>query len=261
LWDELVGLWATGLGPTGDVLRDVSGFSNDGSFVNITPGEWGVGDTVGYNLDFERSDNDYITVASSNALRISTSHSYSWWGTIESNPNFISPLMKGNYADAGSYGCLFYNSGPGEVWAYANGNNYVQLSPVGSLASGSSFRHWAITYDGITFRLYENGVETDSDSSVNQTFTANTEPLSLGINDGGGGNQNYGWDGKLANWMLWDRTLTPSEIQQLYVDSLAPLRTKRTMAYSVEEVVGLVYPIITRDGIHSKIFGHHIIQG
>ena len=58
LWRGLVGAYSMGLGPTGDKLRDVSGYGNDVTLTSMDPATDWIVDDGRYALDFDGS-NDY----------------------------------------------------------------------------------------------------------------------------------------------------------------------------------------------------------
>jgi len=84
-----------------------------------------------------------------------------------------------------------------------------------------TWKHLAGTYQNGTLRLYANGIEIAMGSGGSGLNSTLNESLFIG----GGGVSVYvtrgKWLGRLNRPCLWNRALTPSEIQQLYADPWA----------------------------------------
>lgn len=80
LWDGLIGAWVLALGATGDIVKDVSGRGQDGTFGNFNENNWIIGDNSrgrGYVYDFNgSSENINITPFTSDGV---TSHTFIMW--------------------------------------------------------------------------------------------------------------------------------------------------------------------------------------
>jgi hypothetical protein len=105
----------------------------------------------------------------------------------------------------------------GSLWKYRLGNSALQSTGVATAAD--RWDHVALTWDGSTARFYFNGTEEHNSAYIGLTTLAND--LYIGSLNGGvlGGL-------RVANAAVWNRALTPSEIQQLYEDPHAMHRLR-----------------------------------
>jgi Concanavalin A-like lectin/glucanases superfamily len=77
----------------------------------------------------------------------------------------------------------------------------------------TTFRHYAITWDGTTAILYVNGASNNSVAGGGNTFfTSTTTTFTIGKNEGSGGFMN----GSTDEVGLWSRALSSAEISSLY---------------------------------------------
>ncbi|MDO8685348.1 MAG: LamG domain-containing protein, partial [Clostridiales bacterium] len=74
-----------------------------------------------------------------------------------------------------------------------------------------TWTHIVATYDGTTQRMYINGVLQNS-APYNQPINSNTDQLFIGVYY----NPQYVFDGLMNNIMIFNRSLSGNEVQQLY---------------------------------------------
>ena len=199
---------------TGIVVNDACGTKNG----TINDANW-INGKYNYSLNFD-GINDFVSVGNS----ISKPTSISFWfdyDTIGISEGLI------------QYG---WNSGDyklfGTVWTTTGGNQLLLLIRT----SPSDFRYYRIAYEsnlssgwnnviisweGTTKKAYLNGVEqnliliSQAGSEPNSNDLLNTDVLEIGRAEAGGF---YYYDGALDEIALFNRSLTLSEVQQMYFD-------------------------------------------
>jgi hypothetical protein len=95
--------------------------------------------------------------------------------------------------------------------------NFTQTvsSPAGAMTAHiNEWAHVAITYDGVTVRIYLNGVQVGSGA-----FTLGplkTAAMGLGCKDGGSNSSTETFSGDLDDARIYDRALSVTDVKQLY---------------------------------------------
>jgi len=197
----LVGFWKCdeGIGST------VSDSSPNANHATLAPGlVWAAG-KFGSGISFNGSG--YLTVPNSSTLQLNNVFSIGAWvyPTILS-ASWRDIVMKGNdnYYLAGSSGGA--NGAPAFGGTYAGGPLYGATGlPL------NTWTHVAGTYDGATMRLYVNGMEV-ANKAQSAKPQVTTDVLTIG------GDPSYGqfWIGIIDEVRLYNRALTPSEMQGLF---------------------------------------------
>jgi hypothetical protein len=132
-----------------------------------------------------------------------------WAKAASVQPLFTSILSTGNPTDYARHfqieedgnGNYQVDVGDGDAADPANAPYYaIPLGPM----SMTAFQHIAVTYDGTTVRAYLNGSFTGSRPYANLAF----EVYKLCSNR----DQNYLFNGQVADAHVWDRTLGADEI-------------------------------------------------
>jgi hypothetical protein len=140
-----------------------------------------------------------VTVADSAALRLNGPFTIELWarsgGFANSWPGL---LVKG--ASGTSSGYLIWYSSNGQL--FFKRNNVSLGSPVGALTT--TWRHFAVTYDGTSLRWYVDGRQVTA-TAVQYPSNSGTAPLQLGRGD------QYGREG-LDEVAIYNRALTASQV-------------------------------------------------
>ena len=152
--------------------------------------------------------NSYIDVPHSTSLNIANSYSVEFWVyNLNNSGGWYSTVSKDNwFSNQG-----FINYIAATVIASVNcaaSNHATTTLPI------NAWIHIAVTYENNTLKVYKNGSLV---ATENQSFANATTSLRFGArhqNDGTGITNFF--FGKLDDIGLWNRALTPSEIQQLY---------------------------------------------
>jgi hypothetical protein len=211
LWDGLVGAWMPSLGVTGDTLRDVSGNGNHGTLTNMDAATDWVATSKGLALDFD-GVNDYVesqdsidamgssprTLSSSFEIRSTANQTIAGFGNPSASQWFYILIFQGKW----------YFSG------YAN--DFSIATPLPTLGK----HHLAVSYDSSDVRFYlDNLLIAQFAKTLNTQAGVLRIGLRAGFND-------FPLNGQVDSVYFHNRALSPQEIKQIYVDSLAPFRKK-----------------------------------
>lgn len=223
----LVGAWIPSLGPTGLTLKDVSGFGNDGVLTNMATDDWVVGEK-GYALDYDGVD-EYVDLGTSwDKLNGVGALSFSVWikSSVASFSGFDGIIGIGDSGDRplwlygkSTTSSIIWHSGTTTTQQDININAGVVVQNVWTCFSG--------TWDGVNGTLYQDGQVIGVDTSNGNVLkTLTNEPRRIG--DIGG---IATFDGEIGSLLIWNRWLSPNEIQKLYIDPMAPFRRRQVFGY------------------------------
>jgi hypothetical protein len=183
---------------------DSSGNNNHGL---LSGGATWVPGKVGSSVLFTGAPSK-VQVSDSASLDLTSAMTISAWVTASALPAWGGIVMKasdGNFSDG--YG-LYYRDVTGPLCGYIN--LYFTGSSCGVFTTTATFRHIAITYDQITLTIYIDGVVAGTLPATNAIST-NAAPLLIGQAAGG-----YGWQGKIDEVRIFNRLLSPTEINGLF---------------------------------------------
>ncbi|MFH2049895.1 MAG: LamG-like jellyroll fold domain-containing protein [bacterium] len=210
---NLVGHWKLD-DTSGTIAYDYSGYGNNGTLTNMTGNEWTTG-KIGGALEFDGT-NDEVIIADADILDDTEQLTMSVWvyaHTLDNNPR--GPLSKrvshtGNY----SYSMFFYNSDLLNVDINTQDNRFS--CPL--TFQEDQWYHIAVIYDGTLtaanrVSVYVDGTLIHTAYETSSAIANTSSPLVIG--------QLYGnslgyFDGLIDDVRLYNRALTPSEIQDLY---------------------------------------------
>ena len=191
---------------SGSTWYDLSGTGNNGTFGPSTAAPT-FSSGNGGSLVFDGS-NDYANCGNATSLSFTNNLTVSIWCSSNNAASYRSPLMKsstGSWDDGFGYWQL-----SGTFAFYINKWNGAQKVSV----SKASFpiTNFVGTYNGENLKLYENGTLIQTGSS----YTTNISNSSTNLEIGRGGGGSYNWSGNIAQTQIYNRALTPQEIQQNY---------------------------------------------
>jgi hypothetical protein len=199
----LVGAWCPSLGASGFRLIDRSGYGNHGTLTNMDPGtDWVASGGKGA-LDFDNGD-DSINCSHINAID-SGVFSVSFWYV----PAFVTGFnqMFGQWNSIG-IGPIAFRNGAAIAWQVgASGNRATSAN----VLSVGKWVHIVCIRDSV-LRIAING-QMDAATATPGTQN-NSEPFIIAGAIGGAGT-GPGACG-IDDFRIYNRALTPSEIQQLY---------------------------------------------
>ena len=235
LWDGLVGAWMPSFGVTGETLRDVSGNGNHGTLTNMDAASDWVTTPKGLALDFD-GVNDYVNT---NSPVVSLDNDFTFLvavrtpSSLSDNSTFRGLIQKGDISS--KWASMSYN---------ANGNRFVVGIDDGSIKSEffgsiplSPRKFYSVAgvfRRGKTLELYVNA-ELDGSTSDNSGSCDISENVFIGSRKFG--SAQYFMRDLFLSASVYNRALSPTEIKQLYVDSLAPFRKKQRVSVAVPAAV------------------------
>jgi hypothetical protein len=250
----LVGWW-----PFNGNAYDESGYSQNGTVygAQLVQDRNGIANSA---YDFNGTTN-YIQIASTARLTVSTSYSISAWFNVDvwsfpHPPGIDQHAIVSKINDDGWTGYeVRANGGKTVTHSGTIGGTNYDIGKGG--LNEFVWTHVLITYDGSKVRIYFNGIIADSVSRSGSLSSSNA-PLRFGRR-GGAGTYNNWFDGKLDDIAIWNRALTSQEISTLYNQScnwnITPLITGSSFAYadsvytySVQQQNGRTYQWSTKNG-------------
>lgn len=221
-----VGLWhlnetATGMAPSGKDFADTSGSNNHGTIVNSAGATLGVAGKFG-NSFLSKTGTSCIgligTTGSFNFIQNTGVFSISGWFKLNDYTSSAEQFLIGNANNAVQKG--FYVS-------YVGTNKKVRASiattgPLtGDVSTADNFftnnlwHHFAYTGDGTYSRLYVDGALQATSASMVGNFASGLSSAIVGLGCDGGTN-NYKFNGTLDEFAVWNRTLSPNEVSQVF---------------------------------------------
>jgi hypothetical protein len=163
-------------------------------------------------LDFD-GDEDYVSLPATINGQITNNVTSEGWFYFREIPGTFVQLVGERYdtslGDSDSKFVIFTNGGDINVGVVGDGSE-LRSTGVGFPAL-NTWVHIAGTYDGITLRLYINGVESVA-SIENLAIPASTGPWVLGRTT----DAEVYLDGKMDEIRIWNTTRTPAEILANY---------------------------------------------
>ncbi len=232
LWDGLVGAWMPSFGVTGETLRDVSGNGNHGTLTNMDASSDWVATSKGLALDFDGSNDVVLSRNLLNGLAVDRGLTFTACIKPDSlaSQGFISGVW-GQSRTLDQAGFFVINSG---VLVAVNGGTGDEsgFGVSNTLTTGEwQFIAGTWTYDGV-YKVYQDGRFLGSGYQSTSGFLSSSPIANFHI----GSQDTTGFrafDGSISNTSIYNRALSPTEIKQLYVDSLAPFRRKQRVSVAV----------------------------
>lgn len=236
----------------GDKVRDISGYGNDGTLTNMAPAsDWVIsGDPrlPGYALDFDGT-NDFVQVGQ-DLYESDNKGTITAWAKVDSlhstvrrtvfsssDASIPNNFLEFGFGESGISGKLFvhhYTSGGGN-------NNFVNGSSIPSLGQ---WYFVALVSDGSSWKMYLDGIEESSYTIVAGSNNGRWfNDLDAGVHDVRIARrersiETYHFDGSIADVRVYNRALTPNEIQSLYEDPLLEFQRRRRVYFVPTAPVG-----------------------
>lgn len=196
---------------TGTTAQDTSGYANNGTLTNGPT--WSSGVSNGsLNLD---GTNDFISVPDSTALNLTGDLTISLWvkpSVIDSTARLI--IGKGNASvpTTRQYSIRLNTSNQWQVFAYSGSNVYSTADTI-TVPSITRWDHITMVRESNTLKIYTNGIQTGSSTSV--TGALNTTNNILAIGREGSTASNY-FGGQIDNLRIYNYARTPGQIAWEY---------------------------------------------
>lgn len=229
--EDLVGWWKLDETPTGssnDII-DYSGNDNHGTSDGSMDGGSLVDGMVGSALEFDNFD-DQIVVSSNPSLQLTDSVSVSFWvnpNNLSNYDMFIGKIGSDSWDDG--WGFYSYEAGgsSNEMYFFVNGyGSYYATAPLNT----GEWQHFVGVYDKSNVTLYRNGVYVGSDS-----LTDDIDDSGFDLLIGSDGYDGYYVDGFIDNIRVFNRALTPAEIEDEFLGSYNNVQESDEEVDKIEE--------------------------
>jgi len=221
----LVGEWNLDEG-SGTVATDTSGNDNTGTVYGAT---W-IDGRLGKALSFDGTD-DYVDVGNSSILNTlgSSSFSVEAWFYENSGANYI--MSKGSPASSASSNIGFSFSRAKFYVGTTNSSNYALLITPGT--STNTWHHMVVVRDAINNKLltYVNGkLKNQTDYSGSYDLSNSNAKLNIGVSSKPFFSPTFSsfFNGTIDKVRIWNRSLSASEIHQLYTETSTTTTTTYT---------------------------------
>ena len=216
LWNGIVGYWAPCLGPTGLRLHDLSRYGNWGTLTNMDPPTDWVIDGGQYALDFDGS-NDYVSTTADGQKAQNLTVSF-WCYHRTQNKSLVSIIDNDHALASGVAGGWVVQS---EQASSTRAYYFTYYTAGGFVAFGSTLviplNTWSfITYtkSGMSVTGFRDGQQIYSTTTADATIVYKTaQKIWIGDCVTSPGRQ---FNGLLDDVIIWNRGLSPNEVQRLY---------------------------------------------
>jgi hypothetical protein len=225
----LVGAWCPSLGASGFSLIDRSGYGNHGVLSSMDPGTDWVASGGKLALDFDGSTNN-VLIPDSEALRPAKTITVSAWAFGTTSTGYVVFKRNSRAAGAGNFESYAIYSAGGRWGLTLSSPGGTQTSTDGPQTQ-NKWQFVTATFSRPNTTFYVDGVlrgTNTHDFDIDGIATVATNQLAIGRS-----NQSdfqYPFTGFIDDVRIYNRALTPTEINQLYVGGrgygLAPERIK-----------------------------------
>ncbi|MEX2316331.1 MAG: LamG domain-containing protein [Pirellulales bacterium] len=220
-------VWYKLNGTTTSAVNSAPGGGHAGTLTGGPPTYLPVGSQkVGGGVAFDRDNSDRIVVADAAALTPARLTVAFWFNASDWTNDLTTLASKYGASPFPGWAIRWRTTGT-KIEAFMRSDAYG-FADSGSFTATEAWHHLAITYSGTTpgdtsFRLYLDGAMVDSDVTPETNLPDNATDLWIG-GDGFDSGGRY-FDGKIADFRLYSRTLSDAEITRLYNMRLQPART------------------------------------
>jgi hypothetical protein len=212
---ETIALWHFDEG-SGIIVTDSTANNNDGTLEPNGP-QWTTG-RVGGALNFDGID-DYVNVGNNPSLDLSSDLTVEAWiypTTLTTHRPIVS---KGEslYDRTQEYALfMFYDELHFRIGTAGKTSHYITLMEDDAIMTTNEWHHVAATMEGSFGRLYLDGVLVDSEYGIGTRLIADNFNTHIGKYR----TSPIGFEGRIDEVAIWDKTLTPDEILLHYTNGL-----------------------------------------
>lgn len=239
------------LGVTGDTLRDVSGNGNHGTLTNMDAASDWVTTSKGLALGFDGTD-DHVVIPTFGRDLTSQATVSCIFRPVVVDSTWRKAIIQ-PYTTSWSAPYYRWQIGTYQNRLFCgfnvNNNYFTGHLPDTDIASSGNVYHVVGTFKNGVIRLFVNGIsknQSDKSSIATTIISGVTDEVCIG-RDASYFNQER-LNGNVYQASIYNRALSPQEIKQLYVDSLAPFRTKKRTVVRVPAAI----PTATKVGSIKK---------
>lgn len=195
----------------GNKLFDLTKYKNHGTIHGVT---WKSGHYGMNRLDFNGTT-DYIEVFHNNIFESKTTFSVAVWGKRYTGKNGMY-IFKGNLQDR-SIWVAVDDSGVFTGGFEEEGTGANIIATGNTIISENVWHHLVVTFNGSDIiYLYHDGIKDGERINIIETRATNTNSLVIGKD---GPNGTLYSNGNIANIRVYNKTLFPDEISQLFNDT------------------------------------------
>jgi len=231
---------------SGASLVDVGGYGNTGTAIN-SPTFTTSGCSVGNCLTFD-GVNDRIEIADASSLDITNAI------TIETWLNFPASAVK-ELIDKNNNS----NTGPGAYQIFQNNQNIsfrlVKSAGLNTMTSATALSlntwyHVAATWDGVTMKLFINGVQDSTTLALAAPIDTTTGKLVIGAYT----DNQFAYSGKMDEVHIYPYALSAAQIVQNYQDGLGAIGGP-TRISALEHANGQTWDLIATEFVSAGTVG------
>lgn len=218
--EGLLGWWrfdnVSSIGENDSIAFDWSGNKNNATIINGT----NITSSGKFRNGVEFDSRGWVNTSTSSILAPTRNLTISvWFYTKSIGQSYQKMLSK---TDSGGYQLGLNENSVCPVNTYCflvyNTSGYSYASVLSSTLSSNKWYLGTATYDGDTMRLYLNGTEVANNTAVAGLISYNTNYLCIGREAAGSscGQDPYGFNGTLDDIMIFNRSLSSTEVALLY---------------------------------------------
>lgn len=206
--DNLIGWWRFDE-TSGTTVYDSSGRGNNGTIINMDSGNVGVEGKIGYALSFD-GINDYVSVPNSDDFDVDSISIFTWVKTTDTQVTIVD---RDNSSSARQFQFRMF-SGKIQFISFMGGG--VDGDNIGATSVNDGEWHFVgVTYDAVSgaMNVWVDGESDYSEMETPAVLDKENSPLQIGIH---GNLTNYPFDGLIDDVRIYNKALSPSEVQTLY---------------------------------------------
>lgn len=212
-WRGLKAAWAPFLGPTGLKVFDWGPGKNHATLTAMDPATDWILSRDRWVLDFA-GDDDYLETGIPSSDIANGNFTFSTWfktDVADVGSDFVANRLI-TFRDSSTSSSIGFGQNTtfiGLFWDDGGGNWDVGTT----VLSTATWYFATLTYDGITLRIYLNGIEENNfaEASLN---TATSDTILIGCNT----STARLWDGKMDDIRLYDRAFSAQEVMHMYLN-------------------------------------------
>jgi len=233
LWQGLIGAWVPALGPTGNILRDVSGFGNHGTLTTMNPDtDWIIsGDSrvPGYTLDYDGGD-DVVIITDNPVLNFGTGDfSVLFWTNPTRETGTAALVSKRAGATGTEAGWGIGTRVPGtdnsQIYIGDGTSGVESLAVTSATFYGGGWHLVAVTFDrNDTASWFTDGV---FEEGIGDISALGSVDVSTDVCFARYGSGSLEYDGSISSVFLYNRLVTVNEMLLHYQIFNAPFILRR----------------------------------
>ncbi|MCP4593610.1 MAG: hypothetical protein GY842_22975 [bacterium] len=195
---------------SGTTALDVSGHDNHATLHDMDPASDWVTGVIGGALDFDGS-NDYVQVPHSEELNGSIELTYATWLYPRSWSGMCQVLAKSVHGGGSGRAQMGIFSDGGRLAGRAETSG-GRMNAYATLPTLNTWSHVAVVFDGVSLRVYVDGVEGGAITFSNRTLVQTTDVLNFSKRVG---TPQYYFDGKIDDIRVYGRALSADDVAAL----------------------------------------------